>query len=44
MYDNIITTKDMLMRTECKDFSKMIHSCDEKLLVVKEKLSSLENK
>lgn len=44
LYDNIITTKDMLMRTGCKDFTKIIHLCDEKLLVVKEKLSSLENK
>ena len=44
LYDNIITTKDILMRTGCKDFTKIIHLCDEKLLVVKGKLSSLENK
>ena len=44
LYDNIITTKDMLMKSECKDFSKMIHSCDENLFVVKEKLSGLEIK
>ena len=43
MYDNIIATKDMLMKSECKDFTKMIHLCDEKLLEVKEKLSNLEN-
>lgn len=44
LYDNIITTKDMLMRTECDAFIPMIHLCDKKLLVVKEKLASLENK
>ena len=44
LYDNIITTKDILMRTECDAFIPMIRLCDEKLLVVKEKLSSLETK
>ena len=44
LYDNIITTKDMLIESGCKDFNKMIHLCDNKLLEVKEKLYSLENK
>lgn len=44
MHDNILATKDMLVKSGCKDFTKMIHLCDNKLLEVKEKLSSLESK
>lgn len=44
MYENIIETKDMLVKSGCKGFRKMIRLCDEKLLEVKEKLSILENK
>lgn len=44
MYDNIIATKGMLKKLGCKDLTKMIRLCDNKLLEVKEKLSSLESK
>ena len=43
MYDNIIATKDILVKSGYKDLTKMINLCDEKLLEVKEKLSNLEN-
>ena len=44
MYNNIIVTKDMLVKSGCKGLAKMIQLCDNKLLEVKEKLYSLENK
>lgn len=44
MYENIIETKDMLVKSGCKGLTKMINLCDERLLEVKEKLSILENK
>lgn len=44
MNDNIITTKEMIEKSECKGFTNIIRLCNAKLLEVKEKLSSLESK